>query len=143
MATKVVTKWTGGLSFDSLVTGHHVILDASEEGGGHDSGVRPKALMLTSIAGCSGMDIVSILGKMKVKDYSFEMDIEGESTTEHPIVYHTITVIYKFSGKDLPPDKILRAVTLSNETYCGATAMMRKAAKIVVKIYINDEEVKQ
>ena len=141
MATTVVTKWTGGLSFDSLVAGHHVILDASKEGGGQDTGARPKALLLTAIAGCSGMDIVSILGKMKIKDYTFEMDVDGESTTEHPIVYHTITVKYKFSGKDLPPDRILRAVSLSNDTYCGATAMLRKAAEIVVKIYINDEEI--
>ena len=86
MATTVVTKWTGGLSFDSLVAGHHVILDASKEGGGQDTGARPKALLLTAIAGCSGMDIVSILGKMKIKDYTFEMDVDGESTTEHPIV---------------------------------------------------------
>ncbi|MCB5271938.1 MAG: OsmC family protein [Candidatus Cloacimonetes bacterium] len=141
MATTVVTKWTGGLSFDSLVAGHHVILDASKEGGGQDTGARPKALLLTAIAGCSGMDIVSILGKMKIKDYTFEMDVDGESTTEHPIVFHTITVKYKFSGKDLPPDRILRAVSLSNDTYCGATAMLRKAAEIVVKIYINDEEI--
>ncbi len=143
MATTVVTKWTGGLSFDSLVTGHHVILDASKEGGGQDSGTRPKALMLTALAGCSGMDIVSILGKMKVKDYTFEIEVDGESTTEHPIVYHTITAKYKFTGKDLPPDKILKAVDLSNDKYCGATAMLRHAAEIVVKIYINDEELKQ
>ncbi len=143
MATKVVTKWTGDMSFDSLVTGHHVKLDADVGSGGQDSAPRPKALLLTSLTGCSGMDIVSVLKKMRVKDYSFEMEAEGESTDEHPKIYHTITVRYKFTGENLPPDKIIKAVALSNDTYCGATAMLKLAAVIVVKIYINDKEIEQ
>lgn len=141
--TNVVSKWIGDLKFDALVTGHHVIMDAEGDTGGQGAGSRPKALILASITGCSGMDIVSILKKMKVQDYSFEMEAEGQSTTEHPIVYHTITVSYKFTGENLPPDKIKKAVDLSNEKYCGATEMLRHAAKIVIKIYINGKEIKE
>lgn len=143
MTSIVTTKWIGGLKFDSLVTGHHVIIDADEGSGGHDTGPRPKALLLTSLTGCSGMDVVSILKKMKVEDYTFEMQAEGEPTAEHPKTYHTITVKYRFVGDNLSPDKILKAVNLSNEKHCGATAMLREAAKIIVKIYINDQEVEQ
>ncbi|MCB5255226.1 MAG: OsmC family protein [Candidatus Cloacimonadaceae bacterium] len=143
MASVVKTKWIGDMKFDSLVTGHHLVIDADEGSGGHDAGPRPKALLLTALTGCAGMDIVSILKKMKVENYTFEMQAEGEPTTEHPVIFHTITVRFKFFGDNLPPDKILKAVNLSNEKYCGATAMLREAAKIIVKIYINDEEVAQ
>jgi putative redox protein len=143
MANTVITKWTGDLSFDSLVTGHHVIIDADAQYGGHDAGPRPKALLLTSLTGCSGMDIVSILNKMKVESYSFEMEADGESTTDHPVVYHTITVKFKFSGENLPEDKIVKAVKLSTEKYCGVNAMLQQAARIITKIYINDNEVTQ
>jgi putative redox protein len=143
VATTVVTKWIGDLKFDSLVTGHHVIIDADPKSGGHDTGPRPKALLLTSLTGCAGMDVVSILKKMKVEDYSFEMQAEGESTTEHPVIFHTITLSFKFVGDDLPQDKIVKAVSLSNDKYCGASEMLRQAAKLIVKIYINDIEVKQ
>lgn len=141
MADTVVTKWTGDLSFDSLVSGHHVTIDGDSEYGGHDAGPRPKALLLTALTGCSGMDIVSILKKMKVEDFSFEMEADGESTTDHPVVYHTITVKFKFSGENLPEDKIVKAVTLSTEKYCGVNEMLKQAAKIITKIYINDNEV--
>jgi putative redox protein len=142
MAGSVITKWTGDLSFDSLVNGHHVILDGDAEYGGNDAGPRPKPLLLTALTGCSGMDVVSILKKMQVKDYGFEMEADGESTEDHPVVYHTITVKFKFTGNDLPQDKIVKAVTLSTDRYCGVNEMLKKSARVVIKIYINDQEVK-
>lgn len=141
MAGTVISKWTGDLSFDAQVTGHHVIMDGAKEFGGNDTGPRPKPLLLAALTGCSGMDVVSILKKMQVKDYSFEMEADGESTEEHPVVYHTITVKFKFNGAALPQDKIVKAVTLSTDRYCGVNAMLKQAAKVIVKIYINDMEV--
>jgi putative redox protein len=88
------------------------------------------------------MDVVSILKKMQVKDYGFEMEADGESTEDHPVVYHTITVKFKFTGNDLPQDKIVKAVTLSTDRYCGVNEMLKKSARVVIKIYINDQEVK-
>ncbi|MDD3235962.1 MAG: OsmC family protein [Candidatus Cloacimonetes bacterium] len=141
MSYKVVTKWAGGMLFDANIGGHHVLMDSDKEFGGQDQGARPKPLLFAALAGCSGIDVVSILTKMQVKDYTFEIDTEGESTTEHPIIYHTITVKFLFSGNDLPPDKIKKAVNLSTERYCGVIAMLSKAANIIVKIYINNTEV--
>lgn len=141
MASRVITKWQGDMVFDAEVSGHHIIMDADEQWGGKDKGARPKPLLLAALAGCSGLDIVSVLSKMKVADYTFEIDTEAETTSEHPITYHTITIKFIFSGPALPQDKIVKAVKLSTEQYCGVNAMLKKSANIIVKIYINDTEV--
>jgi putative redox protein len=78
---------------------------------------------------------------MKVTDYKMDIDVSGELTEEHPKVYHTITVEFKFKGNDLPESKIKKAVDLSETRYCGVSAMIRKAAKMETKIYINNEEI--
>jgi len=141
VASKVVTKWTGGMVFDANVNGHHILMDADPQWGGKDTGPRPKPLLLAALAGCSGLDIVAVLNKMKVENYRFEIETDAESTTEHPIIYHTITAKFKFEGDNLPQDKIVKAVTLSTERYCGVNAMLKKAANVIVKIYINEVEV--
>ena len=87
------------------------------------------------------MDIVSILNKMQITNYHFEIVTEAENTLEHPIGYHTITAKFVFRGDNLPEDKIKKAVTLSTERYCGVNAMLKKSANIIVKIVINDTEV--
>jgi putative redox protein len=142
MASTVSTKWTGDMSFDALVTGHHVIMDVGTESGGQDSGPRPKAMLLAALMGCSGMDIVSILSKMKVKDYSLEMKADGETAEDHPMVYTGIDMQFMFKGTDLPEDKIVKAVRLSTEKYCAVNAMLKKTAEIKVQVFINDSEVK-
>ena len=141
MAITVKTKWLSGMSFDSEINGHHILIDLSKEDGGEDTGPGPKALLLAAIHGCSGMDIVSILKKMRVTGYTFEMDAQAQSTTEHPKTYHTIRVSFLFTGEDLPVDKIVKAVTLSTEQYCGVIAMLSKAARMEFKILINGNEV--
>jgi len=98
-------------------------------------------LLLAALSGCSGMDVVSILEKMNVPEYKFDVDMEADSTTEHPITYHTIRMNFLFEGVDLPKDKFVKAVKLSTEKYCGVMAMLKKAANIIVKVYINAEEV--
>jgi len=142
MPTTVSTKWTGDMSFDALVTGHHIIMDVGSESGGRDSGPRPKAMLLASLMGCSGMDIVSILKKMKVEDYSFEMKADGDTAEDHPMVYTNIVLQFMFKGDDLPEDKIVKAVSLSTEKYCAVNAMLKKTAEIKVQVFINDSEVK-
>ncbi|MCD8479792.1 MAG: OsmC family protein [Candidatus Cloacimonetes bacterium] len=142
MPSTVSTKWTGDMSFDALVTGHHIIMDVGTESGGKDSGPRPKAMLLASLMGCSGMDIVSILKKMKVEDYSFEMKADGDTAEDHPMVYTNIVLQFMFKGDDLPEDKIVKAVSLSTEKYCAVNAMLKKTAEIKVQVFINDSEVK-
>ena len=138
MKNKVDIKWTEEMSFDSTVNGHKIILDAVEAVGGKDRGPRPKPLLLVSLGGCTGMDVVSMLKKMRVDYDGLNIEVEGELTEEHPKVYHTITINYKFKGKDLPMDKLEKAVNLSQERYCGVTAMLAKSAKIDYKISISE-----
>ena len=133
--------WLEGMSFKSTQHGHDIIIDADEKVGGTDKGSRPKVLLLTALAGCTGMDVVSILNKMKVTDYKLEISVDGELTEEHPKIYHSITVTYDFIGNQLPEDKIKRAVELSETKYCGVSAMLRKASQITNIIRINKGEI--
>jgi putative redox protein len=136
MKTKVEVTWTKDMVFEALVNDHIILLDAEESVGGHEHGPRPKPLMLVALGGCTGMDVISILKKMKVQPTFFSVHVEGELTEEHPKVYHTITIIYTFRGKDLELEKLEKAVLLSQEKYCGVTAMLEKASKIHHKIII-------
>jgi len=136
MKTKVEVTWTKDMVFEALVNDHIILLDADESVGGHEHGPRPKPLMLVALGGCTGMDVIAILKKMKVEPSYFSVHVEGELTEEHPKVYHTITIIYTFRGKDLEMEKLEKAVLLSQEKYCGVTAMLAKASKINYKILI-------
>jgi putative redox protein len=142
MPHKSRISWLGKMAFDAELNGHHFTIDATDTVGGENKGPRPKGLILTAIAGCTGMDVVSILKKMKVTDYKLDIDVSGELTTVHPIVYHTISVEFKFEGENLPADKLQKAVELSETRYCGVSAMMRKAVKMNTIIYINNEVLK-
>lgn len=143
MATRTSTEWIGGMAFDTAVNGHHVIMDVGPEQGGADKGPKPKPLVLAALSGCSAMDIVSLLEKMRVEGYKFRIDAEADSTTDHPVIYHTIRLDFRFWGENLPPDKILKAVGLSTQRYCGVHEMLRRSSNIIVRTYINDEEVNQ
>ena len=134
--------WLGKMAFDIELNDHHFTIDADPKVGGENKGPRPKALLLSSLAGCTGMDVVSILKKMKVDDYRLKLNVEGELTEEHPKIYHTINLNYIFNGKDLPAEKLKRAVELSETRYCGVTEMLNKAATINSKIIVNGDEIK-
>ena len=128
--------WLKNMAFETDLDGHKLTIDASPEGGGDDLGPRPKKLMLLALAGCTGIDVIMILRKMKVEPESFNVIVEGELTDEHPKKYHTIKVVYQFKGKDLPMDKLERAVNLSQETYCGVSATYRNALQLETEIRI-------
>jgi putative redox protein len=128
--------WTDNVAFEGDMDGHKIIVDATKEVGGSDLGPRPKKLMLTALAGCTGIDVIMILKKMKVVPESFNVIIEGDVTEEHPKHYNKIKVIYQFKGKDLPREKLEKAVKLSEETYCGVTAVYSKAMEMESEIRI-------
>jgi putative redox protein len=140
MKTSLNVNWKKGMSFESEINGHKIIIDADESVGGGDKGPRPKALMLMSLAGCTGMDVVSILKKMRVELDDFAIEVEANLTEEHPKQYDAMNVIYKFWGKDLPIDKIEKAVNLSDERYCGVSAVYKKAIEMTHEIKINPEK---
>lgn len=128
--------WFDNVAFQADMDGHKVILDATEESGGSDLGPRPKKLMLTALAGCTGIDVIMILKKMKVVPEAFNVLVEGELTDEHPKYYHKIKVIYQFKGKNLPMEKLEKAVKLSETKYCGVSAVYKKAVDLETEIRI-------
>jgi putative redox protein len=129
----------GGMAFETELNGHKLYIDADESVGGKDSGPRPKPLMMLALAGCTGMDVVSILRKMRVEYESLSIGIEAEMDDEYPKPYTHMKVIYKFTGKDLPTDKIEKAVDLSRERYCGVSANFKDSFPIDHEIRINDK----
>jgi len=124
------------MAFEAEVNGFKITIDADEAVGGENRGPRPKALTLVSLAGCTSMDVISILRKMRVEPEHFNVEVEGELTEEHPKYYHKIHVKYIFRGKDLPEDKIKKAVNLSEDRYCGVSELLRKGAEITSEIVI-------
>ncbi len=141
MEHKVNTHWDGKMQFTAKVNGHNVVMDAVSEVGGENSGPRPKELMLASIAGCTGMDVVSILKKMKVEVDDFNVEVSADLTDEHPKHYTRMHIIYAFTGKDLPFDKLQKAVDLSQQKYCGVSFMYRKAMELSFEIRVNNEKI--
>lgn len=134
MKETINVNWSGGMSFSTEIDGHKIQADAKKEFGGEGKGPRPKPLMMFALAGCTGMDVVSILKKMRVEVEDFDIEIQSEMTEEHPKVYSKMHIIYKFKGKDLPQDKIEKAIRLSQDQYCGVSAMYKKAMEITHEI---------
>ncbi|WP_297092026.1 OsmC family protein [uncultured Draconibacterium sp.] len=139
MATnEIKVSWKENMAFEAEVNGHKLMLDATEEVGGENRGPRPKPLMLTALAGCTGMDVISILRKMRVEVDDFNVIVSGDLTDEHPKQYFKMNVIYEFKGSDLPLEKLKKAVSLSEERYCGVSAMYKKVIELTSEIKILD-----
>jgi putative redox protein len=129
--------WNSGLAFTAHQGGHSIPLDAPLASGGKDSGASPKGLLLSGLGGCTGIDVVSILEKMRVPLEGFEVQASAELTEEHPKVFKSIHLRYVFKGRDLPMDKLEKAVILSMDRYCGVSAMLAKAAPISWEIVLS------
>ena len=130
------TNWAEGMRFETEINGHKLILDAAEDNGGTNQGPRPKALMLAALAGCTGMDVISIIKKMRVDVTDFSIEIEANQTEEHPKHYDAMKVIYKFKGNNLEMEKLQKAVSLSEERYCGVSAVYKKAMPVTFEVRI-------
>jgi len=129
-------KWTENMSFSGIsVSGQEIKMDASVEVGGNNSGARPMELLLYGLAGCTGIDIVSILNKMRLNFTSFEMNVKGDRAEDHPKRYTHIHIHYEFEGEELPEHKIVRAIQLSKDKYCSVTHSLN--AEITASYSIN------
>ena len=136
----VTTVWKENMLFESdNPSGHSVLIDTSSENGGENKGLGPKALMLSSLAGCSGLDVVSLLKKMRAEVADFKMVVHAELTEEHPKYYHKVAVEYHFYGSNLQEDKINKAVKLSIDQYCGVMEMFRQFAKVTTELYLHEK----
>ena len=124
MSKEVIsTRWLSNMAFETEVSGHRIIIDADQGVGGENRGPRPKPFMLAALGGCTAMDVISILGKMRVEVDSFKVIVEGDLTEEYPKHFYKMHVVYEFTGKNLPLDKLQKAVSLSEEKYCGVSAV--------------------
>ena len=132
----IKTEWKGNMAFESDINGHKITMDAPVEAGGENSGPGPKKLMLVALSGCTGMDVVSILKKMRVDIEKCTIEVQGDLTDENPKQYSNMHVIYEFTGKNLAMDKLQKAVKMSEDTYCGVGALYRKAIKVTSEIKI-------
>lgn len=137
MAAKTVLQWKEGLAFDVELQGHRFMVDADAQFGGKNLGPRPKALLLSGLAGCTGMDVASLLAKMRVSFDTFTVEVEGNDTDEHPKVFKEIVTRYVFTGSQLDREKIEKAVQLSVDKYCGVHAMLSKTAAMRHEIVLN------
>lgn len=138
MKDTINVKWAGNMAFEANIDDHRIIVDAIPEVGGMNKGPRPKPLLLVSLAGCTAMDVISILNKMKVEVQDFSLKVEADLTEQHPKQFKDIHIIYEFTGKDLPYDKINHAIELSQEKYCGVSATLKKAITISYEIRLNN-----
>ena len=140
MAKANVT-WTSGMQFVAESDSNHaIVLDGAPAVGGHDSGVKPIELLLVGLAGCTGMDVISILKKKRQDVVNFSVNVEAERADEHPKVYTKIHVTYTFEGRNIKPGAVERAIELSEKTYCSAYATLQKTAKITNEYHIVDFE---
>lgn len=130
MTNHITTKWLGEMAFESTNTSGNTFIIDNAEG---STGLRPKSLMLSALAGCSGLDVASLIKKMKLNVDEFQIDTIANLTEEHPKYYDAVTIEYHFHGTDLNEKKLQRAVDLSVEKYCGVTAMFRGFAKLEIK----------
>ena len=132
--------FTDGMAFDVAIEGHSFSIDAEPELGGRDAGPRPKGLVLSALAGCAAMDIVSILRKMRQPIVHLDVRAEAELTEHHPKVLVDFVVTVTVQG-DADPKKLWRAVSLSRDSYCGVAAMLRAHSPIGYRVILNGEEV--
>lgn len=127
-------KWLSDMSFEANVDGHKLYLDSTVEHGGKNVGPRPKPLMMVALAGCTAMDVVSILSKMRVEFDDFNVDVEGEVSEDHPKRFLGMKVIYRIKGENISHEKVEKAVKLSRENYCGVSANYSKAFPLEYEI---------
>ena len=136
--TQLISKHTGGMSFDTEIDGHMITIDADPDFGGEGKGPKPKPFVLQALTGCTGMDVVSLLNKMRVEFSDFEIKVDGELTDEHPKYYHKIHLTYILKTKAEYHAKVEKAVNLSQERYCGVSFMLSKAAELTHEIEFHE-----
>lgn len=126
----------GDMSFEAEVDGHKIMIDTAPEFGGKSMGPKPKSLMMVALAGCTGMDITSMLRKMKVNFSDLQVEVQGNITETHPKHFDHMHIIYRIKGDDISLDKVQKAVDLSKEKYCGVSYNYKSSMKISNEIII-------
>lgn len=137
---KARVQWLDGRAFvGESGSGHAVVMDGAPEAGGRNIGVRPMEMLLLGLGGCTAFDVVMILERMREKVTGLDIALEGDRATEDPKVFTRVKLIYKITGRGLKPANVERAVNLSAEKYCSASAMFGKTASIEHSFEIIEE----
>ncbi len=135
MATQHISSaFTGGMAFTTELNSHSLTIDLGPKDGGNNTGPQPKGLMLVSLAGCTGVDVVMILNKMRVEFSEFSIDVDAELTETEPKVYLSVKLIYKIKVTKEDEPKVEKSVDLSQNKYCGVSAMFSAFAKLETEI---------
>jgi putative redox protein len=140
MNSEIFVDWKENLHFVANVDGFSIELDSLEENGSKGKGPRPKPLILTALAGCTAMDVISILKKMRLNVKDFKVRAQGRTAPEHPKKYENMTLVYELKGENLPLDQVKKAIILSQERYCGVYATLINSVSIDTEIIINGEK---
>jgi len=130
--TKTITKWKEKQQFKSFLGDNEIDLDGDKK-----KGFGPKATLLSALAACSGIDIVEILEKMRVKFSDFEIETEADQTEQHPRVFKDIHITYKIKTAKSNEEKVKKAIQLSLDKYCGVSAMLKKNSPIHYKLKLS------
>ena len=138
MTEKTEIQLKGKMAFEVSLDGHKFMIDASVDVGGENKGPKPKSLMLASLAGCTGMDVASILRKMRVPFEDLRIEVEGELTEEHPKHFESMHIKYFIKGKDLSREKIDMAIKLSQDKYCGVSYTYKDSIKITHEVILEE-----
>jgi len=131
MKHEAAVRWAGKMTFVGKAGSNHLVpMDSGPDFGGDSSATKPMELLLLGLGGCTGMDVVSLLNKMRVDFTALEVNIPADRAEEHPTVYTRIDIEYVVTGHGIDAEKVKRAVGLSQEKYCSVSAMLKKACPV-------------
>lgn len=141
MSMNATVRWVEGMqTIGEAGSGHSLVMDTAPEGGGRDTGMRPLELLLLGLGGCTALDVVYIMGKMRKQLTGLEVSVEGDRRDEHPKIFETIRVVFRLRGRGLQEKDVAKAIRLSETQYCSASAMLARAATIETRFEIFDED---
>jgi len=136
---KTRVKWVEDVSFVAETgSGHALVVDGAPSAGGRNLGPRPMELVLAGTAACTAFDVVWILKKARQQVSECTVEAEAERAHDEPQVFTRIHFVYRIRGKDLKRAQVERAVKLSKEKYCSATAMLAKTAEISFEVVFEE-----
>jgi len=137
---KARIQWLDGRAFvGESGSGHAVVMDGAVEAGGRNIGVRPMEMLLLGLGACTAFDVVMILERMREKVTALDIALDGDRADVEPKVFTHVKLVYKLKGYGLKPANVERAINLSAEKYCSATAMFAHTAKIEHTFEIEEE----
>jgi putative redox protein len=139
MAYQAIVEWKEGLQFAAESGGQTVQMDSVHEGGEPSLGMSPMRMVLAALGGCTAMDVISLMKKMRQDVTHFSVEVNAERATEHPKVYTSFELVFRVRGHNIDRASVERAVSLSEEKYCSVGGMLKKAAPIITRVEIEEE----